>query len=331
MRARSLNFRPHQRSVPYRKPLPVKPKITILDTDIGTDIDDSWALALLLASPELDLRLITTVSGDVRYRAGLCAGLLAAAGRTNIPIGLGIGGDLKVPAALQGPLLAGVGEEAALNAHPCVIDDGVEAMIQTIMEAEDEVTVIGIGPFTNIAKAIRKRPEIVQRARFVGMCGSVRIGYRGSETASAEYNVFADIAAAQAVLSAAWDITISPLDSCGHVLLAGEDYQRFYNFATGHPNSTAAEVMAHYRQWLSALKAPADQLVRRSTTQYDAVAVYLAISEAGLEMEKLPIRVTDEGLTRLDETGRLMAVATGWRDRAAFDQMFIERLCREPS
>jgi inosine-uridine nucleoside N-ribohydrolase len=309
----------------------VKPKITILDTDIGTDIDDSWALALLLASPELDLRLITTVSGDVRYRAGLCAGLLAAAGRTNIPIGLGIGGDLKVPAALQGPLLAGVGEEAALNAHPCVIDDGVEAMIQTIMEAEDEVTVIGIGPFTNIAKAIRRRPEIVQRARFVGMCGSVRIGYRGSETASAEYNVFADIAAAQAVLSAAWDITIAPLDSCGHVLLAGEDYQRFYNFATGHPNSTAAEVMAHYRQWLSALKAPADQLVRRSTTQYDAVAIYLAISEAGLEMEKLPIRVTDEGLTRLDETGRLMAVATGWRDRAAFDQMFIERLCREPS
>lgn len=331
MKARSLNFRPHQRSVPYRKPLPVKPKITILDTDIGTDIDDSWALALLLASPELDLRLITTVSGDVRYRAGLCAGLLAAAGRTNIPIGLGIGGDLKVPAALQGPLLAGVGEEAALNAHPCVIDDGVEAMIQTIMEAEDEVTVIGIGPFTNIAEAIRRRPEIVQRARFVGMCGSVRIGYRGSETASAEYNVFADIAAAQAVLSAAWDITIAPLDSCGHVLLAGEDYQRFYNFATGHPNSTAAEVMAHYRQWLSALKAPADQLVRRSTTQYDAVAIYLAISEAGLEMEKLPIRVTDEGLTRLDETGRLMAVATGWRDRAAFDQMFIERLCREPS
>ena len=158
----------------------MKPKITILDTDIGTDIDDSWALALLLASPELDLRLITTVSGDVRYRAGLCAGLLAAAGRTNIPIGLGIGGDLKVPAALQGPLLAGVGEEAALNAHPCVIDDGVEAMIQTIMEAEDEVTVIGIGPFTNIAEAIRRRPEIVQRARFVGMCGSVRIGYRGS-------------------------------------------------------------------------------------------------------------------------------------------------------
>ncbi len=309
----------------------MKPKITILDTDIGTDIDDSWALALLLASPELDLRLITTVSGDVRYRAGLCASLLAAAGRTDIPIGLGIGGDLKVPAALQGPLLAGVGEDAALDAHPRVIDEGVDAIIQTIMEAEDQVTVIGIGPFTNIAEAIRRRPEIVQRARFVGMCGSVRIGYRGSETPSAEYNVFADIAAAQAVLSADWDITITPLDSCGHVLLAGEDYKRFYDFATGHPNSIAAVVLAHYRQWLSALKAPADQLARRSTTQYDAVAVCLAIRQTGLEIENLLIRVTDEGLTRLDETGKVMGVATGWRDRSEFDQIFIERLCHEPT
>jgi hypothetical protein len=48
-------------------------------------------------------------------------------------------------------------------------------------------------------------------------------------------------------------------------------------------------------------------------------------------MERLQIRVTDEGLTHLDETGRLMAVATGWRDRSAFDQIFIERLCREAS
>lgn len=309
----------------------LKPKITVLDTDIGTDIDDSWALALLLASPELDLRLITTVSGDVRYRAGLCAGLLAAAGRKDIPIGLGIGGDLKVPAAMQGPLLAKIGAEAALNAHPRVLDDGVEAIIQTIMAAEDEVTVIGIGPFTNIAEAIRRRPEIVQRARFVGMCGSVRIGYRGSETPSAEYNVFADITAAQTVLSADWDITITPLDSCGHVLLAGEDYQRFYDFATGHPNSTAATVLEHYRHWLMALNAPADQLARRSTTQYDAVAIYLAITDHGLAMENLSMTVTDEGMTRLDEAGKPMQVATAWRDRAPFDRIFIERLCREPS
>ena len=71
---------------------PAKPRPVILDTDIGTDIDDTWALAMLLASPELDLRLITTVSGDVRYRGDLCAGLLAVAGRRDVPIGLGAGG-----------------------------------------------------------------------------------------------------------------------------------------------------------------------------------------------------------------------------------------------
>lgn len=306
----------------------MKPQITVLDTDIGTDIDDSWALALLLASPELDLRLITTVSGDVRYRAGLCAGLLAAAGRTEVPIGLGIGGTLKVPDALQGLPLAGAGGEQALKAHPQVLDDGVEAMIRTIMEAEDEVTVIGIGPLTNIAEAIRRCPQIVDRARFVGMCGSVRVGYRGVPTACAEYNIFADIPAAQAVLSAPWTKTITPLDSCGHVLLRGAPYQRFCDFAAAHPHSTAAVVLNHYRLWLEAVKASPDQLARRSTTQYDAVAIYLAITEDGLEMEPLPILVTDEGLIQIDDAGSPIVVATGWQDQTDFDQMFIDRLCQ---
>lgn len=52
----------------------------ILDTDIGTDIDDTWALSMLLASPELDLQLVTTVSGDARHRAALCARCLRVPG-----------------------------------------------------------------------------------------------------------------------------------------------------------------------------------------------------------------------------------------------------------
>lgn len=63
----------------------------ILDTDIGTDIDDTWALAMLLNCPELEPRLINTVSGDTPYRAHLTAKFLQAAGRTDIPIGIGIG------------------------------------------------------------------------------------------------------------------------------------------------------------------------------------------------------------------------------------------------
>ena len=68
-----------------KKPVPV-----ILDTDIGTDIDDSWALVMLLNSPELDLRLITTATLNTEQRTAVTAKMLEVAKRTDIPIGTGI-------------------------------------------------------------------------------------------------------------------------------------------------------------------------------------------------------------------------------------------------
>lgn len=65
-------------------PIPI-----VLDTDIGFDVDDVWALAFLLRCPEFDVKLITTCTGDTRYRAALVAKLLQIAGRTDIPIGIG--------------------------------------------------------------------------------------------------------------------------------------------------------------------------------------------------------------------------------------------------
>jgi len=62
----------------------------ILDTDIGTDIDDTWALALLLRCPELDVRLVVSDTGNTEYRAAIIARLLEVAGRTDIPVGIGI-------------------------------------------------------------------------------------------------------------------------------------------------------------------------------------------------------------------------------------------------
>ena len=62
----------------------------ILDTDIGNDIDDTWALGMLLNSPELDLRLLLTSTGDARYRAKVAARFLEACGRSDIPVGIGI-------------------------------------------------------------------------------------------------------------------------------------------------------------------------------------------------------------------------------------------------
>lgn len=299
----------------------------ILDTDIGTDIDDTWALAMLLASPELDLRLVTCVSGDVSYRAGVCAGLLSVANRCDVPIGLGIGGTLKLPEVLRGTPQNGVAGAESLIGYPLVRDDGVDAIIDLIMASTEPVTIIAIGPLTNVAEALRRRPQIAERAKLVGMHGSVRVGYRGATTPSAEYNVFADVAAAQVALSAPWEKIITPLDSCGHVVLKYAAYQRFHRFALAHQGSMAATVLDNYRLWLKALGAPEDRLSERSSTLYDTVAIYLAMETELLHMESLPIRVDEAGFTRIESDGALVQVATGWRDYDAFEQLLLDRLC----
>ena len=78
----------------------------ILDTDIGDDIDDTWALALMLKCPELDVKLVVSDTGDTTYRAKIIAKMLEVAGRTDIPVGVGslLEGRRAVP---QGPWVEG--------------------------------------------------------------------------------------------------------------------------------------------------------------------------------------------------------------------------------
>ena len=187
-----------------------------LDTDVGTDIDDTWALVMMLRSLELDPRLVTTVSGDPIYRARLAAKLLEIAGRTDIPIGIGI--SRSDAPSYQADW---VGDYSLSDYPGTVYEDGVRALVDIIMASAEPVTVVAIGPLSNIDAALRLEPRIAERARFVGMQGSIRCGWNGSETVVAEYNVSCDPAAARAVFGAPWEVTITPLDTCGIVRLRG--------------------------------------------------------------------------------------------------------------
>ena len=118
----------------------------ILDTDIGTDVDDVWALAFLLRCPELDVRLITTSTGDTRHRAALVAKLLGVAGREDVPIGVGLALD-PAPLGHTGWL----GDYDLADYPGPVYTDGVGAICDTIMNSTETVTVIAIGPLPNLA------------------------------------------------------------------------------------------------------------------------------------------------------------------------------------
>jgi len=193
----------------------------ILDTDIGTDIDDTWTLAQLLRSPELDLKLVTIATGNTALRARLAARLLDIAGRTDVPIGIGVAKpDEDRPQARWV-------QDYPLERYPGKVHaDGVEALIRAAMDAPEPITLITIAPLTNIAEALRREPRLAARCRLVAMLGSVDAHHEGAPGAIAEWNITEDIPACQAVWAAPWiERVITPLDTCGQVRLAGAAYQ----------------------------------------------------------------------------------------------------------
>ena len=143
------------------------------------------------------------------------------------------------------------------------------------MASTEQVTIFAIGaigPLTNVAEALRRRPTITQHASLVGMHGSVRVGYRGVATPSAEYNVYADVAAAQEALSAPWEKIITPPDSCGNAVLIDVlivvpkdgGYRRFHEFTTDHPGSVSATVLQKLSALAQGVRCASSQLTERS-------------------------------------------------------------------
>lgn len=293
----------------------------ILDTDIGDDIDDTWALAMMLKSPELDVKMIVSDTGDTVYRAKLIAKLLEVAGRTDVPVGVGVrkktGGKHN-----QGAWVA----DYDLSKYPGkVYDDGVAAMTDLIMASPEKITLICIGPVTNIPVALEREPRIAQRARFVGMHGSVKLGYGGSPEISKEWNVRADVPACQKAFTAAWPMTITPLDTCGLVHLRGKKYAQVA--ACEDPLTRA--VIENYHIWLAAQGKKTDQ-VEASSTLFDTVAIYLAFATDLVNIESYPLVVTDEGFTRIDPAGKAVDCAMSWKDLGAFEDLLVQRLTGKP-
>src|SRR5438477_10955193 len=121
----------------------------ILATDIGDDIDDTWAVAMLLNTPTLDVKLITTTNGAPDYRARIIAKLLTIAKRTDIAIGLGAGA--AAGSARQSPWIA---DFPLTNYRGPVHQDGVAALIDTIHRSRQPITIIAIGPLQTLAAAL---------------------------------------------------------------------------------------------------------------------------------------------------------------------------------
>ncbi len=296
----------------------------ILDTDIGTDIDDSWALAMLLKSPEFDIKLVVSDTHNTVYRAKLIAKLLEVAGRTDIPVGVGVKQD-DVDEDCGRYAQYNWVKDYDLKKYPGVVyNDGVQAIIDTIMQSDEVVTLICIGPMPNIAEALRREPNIASKTRFVGMHGAFNWRWDGTpepgETVP-EYNVEIDIPASQLVFSTKWiNPIITPLDTCALVVLDGDLYQQILR--SDDPLMQA--VIENYRIWTkhNTSKNPDEH----SSILFDTVAIHLAYTNEYLQVENVNMTVDDKGYTRIDNAGLPINVAMKWRDLPAYNEYLVARL-----
>jgi inosine-uridine nucleoside N-ribohydrolase len=291
--------------------------LVILDTDIGDDIDDTWALVMLLKSPELDPKLITTTCGKAEYRAKLIAKMLTIAGRTDIAIGLGEGG--RNGTGGQQDWVA----DYKLGDYPGTVhQDGAAAIIDIISRSPEPITVISLGPSHTLAAVLKRRPDVAGKANYVGMQGSVFKGYDGGPV-SAEYNVATNVPAARAVLLAPWkQITITPLDTCGTVKLTDERFEQLLK----SDDPLCKMLLENYRIW--AKKKQASEL-KSSSVLFDTVAVYLAFHDRPLvKFQTLRISIAPDGIMKVDPQGREMTVATHWADRDGYCDLLEKTLTR---
>ena len=209
-----------------------------LDTDIGDDIDDAFALALASLSPELELKGVTTVYGDVQARAELAARLLGALGRDDVPVAVGASHPLVGEAPTWRPTyyegLKGVEGRSARIVEVNAVD-----FLEELVEAGEIDVLVTVGPFTNAALLFLKRPDLAGKVRLVSMCGAFTLNM-------AEYNIKCDPEAAGRVLAAPCDKLLIGLDVTLKCRMSREMVEELYGLGGEY-----ARVLSSYlRIWM---------------------------------------------------------------------------------
>jgi len=266
---------------------PAALQLVILDTDIGDDIDDAFALGLLLRSPEVKLLGIETAFGDTELRARLVDRYLAAVGREDIPVMAGV----LTPTLhfSQAEYARHWPPHGPANKH----GDGVAFLLEQIRAHPGEITLIAIGPLFNIQAAVERDAATFKKLkRAVIMGGSVNRGYDHGKTgdapppASPEWNIVCDPAGARALLGSGVPVFVMPLDST-QVHLAQPQLAALFS----HGSPLTDQLTLLYHQWSGAKDW-------HTPTLYDPVAVTYAIRPELCPMTPMRLEVDDNGNTR---------------------------------
>lgn len=205
-----------------------QPKRIILDTDPG--IDDALAILLALASPEVQLEAITIAGGNspVAQCTDNALRVLELAGATHIPVAAGVTVPLVQPllTAPETHGTTGLGYAQLPPPHTApVTQHAVDLLIERIMAAPGEITLVAIAPLTNLALAIRHEPRLIEAVREVIIMGGA-LRHQGNTSPLAEFNTYVDPHAAHIVYHSGMPITLVPLDVTYQCILTQTDVDR---------------------------------------------------------------------------------------------------------
>jgi purine nucleosidase len=260
----------------------------IFDTDPGTD--DAMALMLALNSPELDVRAVTIVPGNVTARQGLENGLrmVSLAGRCDIPVAAGAQHPL-FQKLITAEFWHGKNGLANIELPPskCQVDArfGPDLIVELVHAFPHEITLVPVGPLTNIALAIEKDPSIVPLVKEVILMGGSLKG--GNVNASAEANIYNDPEAAEIVFQAGWPLTMVGLDVGDKTLFSRKQLEQLGG--THGPVNDFIYAIARFLVDLS------EQYGDTGTPMYDPLAVGVAIDKTLVDAVPMQVHVETRG------------------------------------
>jgi|SRR5271170_697901 len=261
------------------------PEKIIIDTDIGDDIDDAFALALALRSPELEIIGVTATFGDTEMRARLLDRFLGEVGRADIPVAAGAVTPVKGTFTQR---RYAEGGHFAKDPHR----DAVDFILGQIRKYPGQITLVAIGPLMNVGAAIDKDAATFRKLkRVVLMGGSIKRGYGDLEYGpvrgpQAEWNILNDIPSAQKLFAAGVPLYVMPLDS---TQLKMDEVKREFLFAQGTPITDALTLL--YHEW-----------GQETPTLFDPMTIAFLVNPGLCPVQAMRIRVDEKGFTRPEES-----------------------------
>ena len=279
----------------------------IIDTDIGDDVDDAFALALAVKSPEFEILGVSTTFRDTELRAKLVDRFLGEVGRSDIPVTAG----KPTPPTQMSQRRYVEGGHFAKSSH----GDAAEFLLDQIRKYPGEITLIAIGPLMNVGAAIdRDASTFGKLKRVVFMGGSIRkgygdYGYNEHVAPMPEWNILNDVASAQKLFASGVPLFVMPLDS---TQLKLDEVKRAFLFTRGTAVTDQLTILYH----LWAMETP---------TLFDPMAVAFALKPELCPVTPLHIRVDEKGFTR-EEPGTPNAQVCLQSNPDDFFQFYLPRV-----